>query len=101
AWVSAVWLGGGLLDAARGLPDNSPADGATASSLLDDPPGQGRPIATPPGSRGSGCRARWAVMHRGGADVASRSSSIPLGVDYRAILEKGGRTSIRAVVRVP
>src|SRR5215467_1099692 len=67
------------------------------------PPGQGRPIATPPGSQGSGGRAlaqplltgastsadarsiRRAVMHRGGIDVAARSSSIPLGVAYRAM----------------
>ena len=82
--------------------------------------GQGRPAELPRRSRGSGGRAlakprflrggsrsaaarsiRWVVMHPGGADVAARSSSLPLGVDYRTILEKEGPTGIRAVARVP
>ena len=82
--------------------------------------GQGRPAELPRRSRGSGGRAlakprflaaastsvaarsiRWVGMYPGGADVTARSSGMPLGVDYRAILEEEGRTGIRAVARVP
>jgi len=104
-------------------PASRPSDaerGLAARSLLDDPTGTGL-AELPRRSRGSGGRAlakprflegastsvaarsiRWVVMQPGGADVAARSSSsMPLAVDYRAILEEEGRTGIRAVARVP
>jgi hypothetical protein len=80
--VFAVCLCGQVLDVAPRLPDNSPADGATARSLLDDPtrdkadPSKGRRVLEDPVVDFS-TASPYASIDLGGRSIDSTGGDAP------------------------